>query len=121
MIFFDKDFAQNFAEEWISDWNRHDIESILSHYTDDAIFYSPMIQKILGESTDKVVGKNTLRVYWTKGLELIPDLHFELINLFYGAQCLSIHYRGHRGAVIETFFFDTTGKVYQACACYSDS
>lgn len=121
MNFFDKDFATQFANEWISNWNNHDLDSILDHYTEDVIFHSPMIQKLLGESTDKVVGKNNLRIYWTKGLALIPDLHFELVNIFYGAHCVSIHYLGHRGPVIETFFFDTAGKVYQACACYSDS
>jgi len=118
MKFFDKDFATQFANEWISNWNNHDLDSILSHYTEDVTFHSPMIQKILGESTDKVVGKDSLSIYWAKGLKLIPDLHFELINIFSGAHCLSIYYRGHRGLVIETFFFNSSGKVYQACACY---
>lgn len=115
---FDKDFATQFANEWITNWNNHDLDSILDHYTEEVIFHSPMIHKILGEATDKLVGKDKLRIYWAKGLTIIPNLHFELINIFCGANCLSIYYRGHRGLVIETFFFNNSGKVYQACACY---
>lgn len=38
------DEAKQFAEHWISAWNKHDLEEILSHYTDDFDMTTPMIQ-----------------------------------------------------------------------------
>ena len=30
-----KDWAHKFAQEWVEAWNAHDIERVLSYYTDD--------------------------------------------------------------------------------------
>lgn len=35
--------ANEFAAEWIEAWNAHDIDRILSHYTDDFEMNSPLI------------------------------------------------------------------------------
>ncbi len=34
--------ARNLAGEWVEAWNAHDLERILSHYTDDFIMESPL-------------------------------------------------------------------------------
>lgn len=31
----DPAFARRFAADWIAAWNRHDLDAILAHYTDD--------------------------------------------------------------------------------------
>lgn len=31
----DTAFAEHFAHEWIEAWNSHDLEAVLSHYSDD--------------------------------------------------------------------------------------
>jgi len=36
-----KAFADHFAAEWIAAWNSHDLERILSHYTDNFEMSSP--------------------------------------------------------------------------------
>ena len=74
----DKAFADNFAAEWIEAWNARDLERVLSHYTDDFEMSSPVIVKIAGERAGTLKGKPAVRSYWTKALELIPHLHFEL-------------------------------------------
>lgn len=28
-------FAERFAHEWVEAWNSHDLEAVLSHYSDD--------------------------------------------------------------------------------------
>ena len=38
-----REFAHQFAEDWIAVWNSHDLEAILSHYTDDFEMSSPLI------------------------------------------------------------------------------
>jgi ketosteroid isomerase-like protein len=31
----DKQFADEFRQDWIAAWNRHDLERIVAHYSDD--------------------------------------------------------------------------------------
>ena len=40
--------AQAFADEWIEAWNSHDLDRILSHYSDDAELLSPVAAARLG-------------------------------------------------------------------------
>ena len=111
--------ARTFAAAWIEAWNAHDIERVLSHYAEGVEFHSPFVARVAGESSGGLKGKGALREYWTKALAMLPSLHFELIDVFAGADCLTIHYQGHRGKAAETFVFDATGKVVFATACYS--
>jgi ketosteroid isomerase-like protein len=37
----EKEQAQRLAEEWYAAWNDHDLERILSHYSDVVVFVSP--------------------------------------------------------------------------------
>lgn len=91
-----------FAEDWISAWNAHDLERILSHYAAEIVFLSPIAEKRMGNG--RVVGIPQLRGYWDAGLAAQPDLKFELIDVLVGHSCLTILYRNHRGqTAAETF------------------
>jgi ketosteroid isomerase-like protein len=72
----DLDFAEQFAERWAAARNSHDLDRILERYTDDIVSSSPLIAQILDSDVSEVHGKAALRDYWSKGLELNPDLHF---------------------------------------------
>lgn len=112
------DDARKFAEEWIASWNAHDLERILSHYSSDVVFLSPVAERRLGNG--RVMGVAALRAYWAAGLAAQPNLSFELIAVLTGWQCLTILYRNHRGqTVAETAEFDLGGKVARSFACYS--
>jgi len=52
-----KEFAEHFAREWIGSWNTHDLDRILSHYTDDFEMSSPVITKITDEASGTLKGK----------------------------------------------------------------
>lgn len=54
-----KQFAKQFADEWITAWNNGDIEAIMRHYADDVIFSSPFILK--NQINNK--GYNTQPIY----------------------------------------------------------
>ena len=43
-----REFAESFAAEWIEAWNSHDLDRILSHYTDDFVMSSPRIVVLAG-------------------------------------------------------------------------
>ena len=53
----DRKFAEAFAAEWIAAWNSHDLERILSHYTEDFAMSSPGIVKLASEPSGTLKGK----------------------------------------------------------------
>lgn len=110
--------AEHFARDWIEAWNSHDLERILSHYSDDFVMSSPRIAVVAGEPSGVLRGKVAIGAYWKKALELAPELRFELIATFVGADCVVIHYQGVRGPAAEVFFFDDEGKVVRSAASY---
>ena len=83
-----------------------DVEALLKHFTDDVLFTSPMAIRLLGG--DGVIrGKEALRKYWSEGVRLIPDLHFEVLALYVGISTLVINYRNQAGGVVsEVLTFD---------------
>ena len=68
--------AQKIALDWIAQWNARDLDGILAKFADDVVFKSPKAVDIVGKPV--LVGKADLRAYWTRGLERIGDLRFDL-------------------------------------------
>ncbi|MGZ8984173.1 MAG: nuclear transport factor 2 family protein [Methylotenera sp.] len=114
-----KEFADHFAADWIDSWNKHDLDRILSHYTDDFEMSSPVIIKVAGEPSGTLKGKVAVASYWTKALQLVPNLHFELVTTLIGVNSITLYYRGARGMAAEVFFFNPSHKVTKACAHYA--
>jgi hypothetical protein len=114
-----EEFARQFAQEWISAWNAHDLDAVLVHYSDDFEMHSPVIQQLMGEPAGSLRGKPAVRAYWAKALAMIPDLQFELLGTLIGVNSLVLHYRGHRGAAAEVFHFNERGYVVRAHAHYA--
>ena len=115
-----KQFAQHFAADWIDSWNAHDMQRILSHYTDDFEMSSPIIAQVVGEHSGILKGKEVIGAYWSKALEKFPDLKFELEGVYTGATSIVLTYtnvtRGVKAA--ELFYFNEQGKVYRAAGKY---
>jgi ketosteroid isomerase-like protein len=89
--------AIEFSREWEAAWNRRDVEAILKHFHDDAVFTSPVAKRI-GFATDGVVnGKDALRRYWTAALAQNPDLRFQVTTVYQGANTLIIAYKNQQG------------------------
>jgi len=90
--------AHRFADQWIKNWNAHDLDSLLAHFADDVVFTSPVAARILGG--DGVVrGKTALRAYWEAALRANPDLQFELVGRYAGVHTLVINFRNHKGGL----------------------
>jgi hypothetical protein len=112
--------ARQFADHWIAAWNKHDLEKILSHYTDDFEMTTPMIRQLLAIESGTLKGKNAVGDYWRAALQKIPDLKFSLIAAAAGINSVSIFYFSVMGKkAIETFFFNSEGKVFKALATYT--
>src|SRR5262245_3999184 len=67
-----------FIQEWLEGWNLHDIDRIMAHYAEDAVFQSPSVVA-LGVSADGTArGKAAIRTLYARALERYPALRFEL-------------------------------------------
>jgi hypothetical protein len=112
--------ALQFAEGWAAAWNAHDLDGILAHYSDDFEMTTPFIVKLMGESSGTLKGKEEVGAYWRRALERIPDLHFEVLDVFAGVGSVVIFYKAVLGLLAcEVFFFDGPGKVCKAAAHYN--
>ena len=101
----DKEFAQKFGEEWVAAWNSRDLNKILSHYTNDFEMSSPVIMQLVGKPDGILKGKKAVRDYWSKALEMHPELHFKLISVFVGMSSVLVQYQGHRGGFSGNVLF----------------
>jgi ketosteroid isomerase-like protein len=103
----DRATAEEFAASWARAWNAHDVEQVLSHFSDDAVFTSPVAAQLIDGSDGVLRGKAALRAYWALGLRLIPDLHFTVLDVYAGVSAVVINYRNQKGArVSEVLVFD---------------
>lgn len=86
-----------FAWFWEAAWNRRDVEAVLAHFAEDAVFTSPVAQQV-GSARDGVVrGKDALRQYWLSGLEKNPDLRFRVTAVYRGVDTLVIAFQNQHG------------------------
>src|SRR3954451_20207791 len=110
--------ARAWAERWIDEWNRHDVEAVLAHFADDVEFCSPLVSSVTGEPTGIVHGREALRDYWTRALAERPDLHFDLDGVTVGVDAIAIHYRNRGRRTTEVAVFDANGKVARGWGLY---
>ena len=117
-----KDFATEFAKAWVGAWNAHDLEKVLSHYSEDFTIESPIAVKLYPQSGGTVVGKSEVRKYWTIGLEKSPNLQFELTDVLVGVNSLALHLfnTASNRKSVEVMSFNSEGKVYKAVVCFSE-
>lgn len=104
---------QDFANEWEAAWNSHDLDRILSHYSDDVVFRSRKALVYVG--VGEIRGKEVLRAYWQAALKAQPDLEFKVQHVFGGHKMIVIVFRNHKGQLAaETLHFRDDGLVDQA-------
>jgi len=83
---------------------------------------SPNIIQLADEPSGTLRGKAAVGTYWAKALQLIPDLHFELITTLFGVNSITLYYRGAQGRLAaEVFHFNQEQKVTQAFAPIPDT
>jgi ketosteroid isomerase-like protein len=116
----DISWAHEFAVEWIAAWNEHDLERILSHYTDDFEMQSPFISERMGVASGVLKGKDAIRPYWQLGLSATPPLHFELRDVLVGVDTIALYYLSTtRGRMVaEVLRFNAQGRVVSGAGLY---
>jgi len=117
----DEAWAEEFAKEWVEAWNAHNLERIFSHYTDDFEMSSPLIVQRMRVPSGTLKGKDAIRPYWQIGLEQIPPLRFEFLDVLIGANSITILYRNQNGVLVaEVLIFNTDGKAIKGMAHYAE-
>lgn len=102
------------GEAWIAAWNRRDIESVLSEFSDKAVFRSPFAARNGG--SDTLRGKEAIRAYWEAALQRIERLRFRPIDFVCdeAMQMMVVHYEaeldGPPRRACEIFQFGPDGK-----------
>ena len=112
--------ARAFADRWISEWNRKDVEAVLAHFSESVVFTSPRAKAIVGSS--RVEGKSVLREYWTKAIARIQTIHFTLDYVISDGDRISVVYiaeiDGRRMRCVEFMVFGDDGLVREGEAMH---
>jgi len=112
--------AKGFARQWVVAWNSHDLDAIMSHYGAAVVLTSPAAAKILDDPSGTVEGDTALRNYFERGLELYPNLHFELLDVMWGLSSVVVCYKNQKGTRTAEFMeFGRNGKITRVIANYS--
>ena len=108
------------GHEWIAAWNARDLERVLALYAEDFEMTSHHIHAMGFDPSGTLRGKARVREFWATALTHVPDLHFELIDLFLSPDSVVVFYRNERGGkVCEYLRLDAKGKIVQASGNYA--
>jgi ketosteroid isomerase-like protein len=115
-----RDTATDFADAWFRAWNSHDLDEIMSLYAEGVALVSPTAAALLGDPAGEVRGGAALRAYFRKGLEVYPDLRFEVLDIMWGLRSVVLCYVNQKGTKSAEFMeLDATGKITRVVANYS--
>lgn len=111
--------GERLAHEWIDAWNRHDLEAIMALYSPQVIFQTPTVIDTLGIADGVVRGAEALRRHFARGLERLPDLHFDYESVCVGVGSVAILYSWIDGtAVCELHEYDHDELIVRVQALY---
>jgi hypothetical protein len=105
------------ARRWIEAWNSRDLNRVLALYDDGAEMVSAGIIRLGLNAAGRVQGKAQLRAYWSRALENLPDLRFELLDVSMSPDSIVVRYRNERGQTIcEYLRLNAAGRIIQGSA-----
>jgi ketosteroid isomerase-like protein len=105
------------GREWISAWNSHDLERVLAMYAEDSEMTSDRIPALGFDASGTLRGKDRLRAYWGMALQRLPNLHFDLIDIYVSPDSIVVFYQNDRSAKIcEYLRLNDEGKIRQGSA-----
>jgi len=113
---------QILAAEWIAAWNAHDLARIMEHYAEDVEFTASTVARRWQRTDGTLRGKAELREHFRLGLELAPDLHFELLEVFETPGGYAVLYQRDNGnQVIDAVTLNAAGKAQRVTAYYKNA
>jgi len=114
--------ARALASAWIDSWNRHDLGSIMAHYSDDVVFEANTVVARWNRPDGLLKGAAELREHFRRGLELAPSLRFELETVFTAPSGYAALYRRDNGnRVLDVVELDDRNKAIRVKAFYLEA
>ena len=111
--------AWKLANDWVTAWNAHDLDRIMTHYDDAVELSSPVAAQLLGIADGKVIGKANLRAYFQRGLDAYPELRFRLEDVPWGMNSVVLLYTNQKGSRTAEFMeLSGSGKVVRVVSNY---
>ncbi|HEX8532918.1 MAG TPA: nuclear transport factor 2 family protein [Allosphingosinicella sp.] len=109
-----------FANDWIDAFNAHDVERIMSHYSDEVELISPLYLQFTQGQTDELRGIAALRRYFETALSRYPELRFTLLEVAEGSRGLCIRYHTNLGdrVAMECIELDGAGRATRILCHY---
>ncbi len=83
------------ANDWLSAFNKHDLETLLALYADDAVHYSPKLKIRQPETGGFIKGKENLRTWWQDAFDRLPTLQYEATSLTANEDRVFMEYTRH--------------------------
>lgn len=66
------------VQDWLEGWNTRNLDLLMSHYAEDAVFVSPAVLVRQPSSDGRINGKAAIREVYRRALEAFPKLRFEV-------------------------------------------
>jgi ketosteroid isomerase-like protein len=104
------------VQDWLEGWNGHDLDRVMAHYADDAVFESPTVLLFAPTAGGIVRGRGAIRALFAGALAHFPRLRFELYDVIERPGAVIVIHRKVNGFVerpgltVETFE-TTDGRV----------
>ena len=95
--------AERYAQQWIANWCKRDIDAIVAHHAEDARFTSPLALQRTGNAV--VQGRAALRAYW-EGARAYDSFSFTLEDAIWDEQ---------QQVLVITYRRDIEGRHSRAC------
>ena len=76
--------AHAWAERWAEAWSRQDVAQVLTLFSDDVVFDSPLAERLLGDG--RVLGKQALEAYWSEAVHRAGRFSFRVERVLYDRQ-----------------------------------
>jgi ketosteroid isomerase-like protein len=83
------------ALKWFEAFNEHDLEKLLSLYSDTAEHFSPKLKIRKPETNGLIKGKQALREWWQDAFDRLPTLKYEVIKLTADEDQVFMEYMRH--------------------------
>lgn len=104
--------AERLAADWASALNRRDLEALLALYAPEVEYTSPFVVRLFRDPGGTLRGKDNLRMYYTLGLSMFPDLSVTVLEVYVGLSSLVVVYRGADDLIAaEVMFLNPEGLI----------
>ena len=109
--------AKQLANNWMSAWNKHDINKLAEFYDEDCELSSPLVAELTRRASNELKGLRNIRWYWEKLFAAMPDISFEIISVLSGLNSIVITHKGPYGTLSAVvFYFNQNNKIIKSTA-----